>query len=37
MEELLGEFTPHAGVYRACTVDKLKGEVGHAAAVLADR
>src|SRR5829696_5723114 len=36
-EELLGEFTPHAGVHRAGTVDQLEGEVGHAAAVLADR
>jgi hypothetical protein len=36
MEELLGEFTPHAGVYRACTVDQLQGEVGYATAVLAD-
>src|SRR5215213_3004580 len=37
MEELLGEFPPHAGVDRAGTVDQLQGEVGYAAAVLADR
>src|SRR5215204_7499400 len=37
MDELFWEFPPHAGVYRACTVDQLKGEVGHATAVLSDR
>jgi hypothetical protein len=37
LEKLLGEFPPHAGVYRACTVDQLQGEVGYATAVLADR
>src|SRR5215208_3765806 len=37
MDELVWEFPPHAGVYRACTVDQLKGEVGHATAVLSDR
>src|SRR5215207_11392935 len=37
MDELFWEFPPHAGVYRACTVDQLKGEVGHATAVPSDR
>ena len=37
VEELFGEFSPHAGVDRAGTVDQLQREVGHAAAVLADR
>src|SRR5919107_3137263 len=37
MQELFGEFPPHAGVYRAGTVDQFEREVRHAAAVLADR
>src|SRR5215203_4264268 len=37
MQELLGEFSPHAGIYRAGAIDQFEGEIRHAAAVLADR